>query len=157
MGDLLFPAINFALFAILLYSLLKKPVKGFVHERHVTLSQTLKEVRQQLKEAREQFEEFSAKLGAVKVEEDSILDAAKKEALESQTRILNYASERSNQIIRDAKESTQRAFVELKAELKKEFADQVVAQAEQLIKKRLTGEDQQRIRKRFSSEVGESK
>lgn len=154
METLFWPAVNLSLLIALLAYKLKGPMKTYIRSRHETIRSGLDEAQSLLSSAQSQFDEFSAKLKGLK-NEVVLMERQSREGAESaRDKMLNQAKEAAGLIVSDARESAVAAANDLKDEIRIEFAEGVISEAERLIQERLTGDDRERIRKEFSSQVG---
>lgn len=154
METLIWPVFNFVVFVGLLGYFLRKPAGEFVNSRHVKLKTNLQEVRDLLGRAQTKMAEYQSKLKVVEVEKEAILKQSRSEATAQSNRILNKAQELRSMIVQEANASEALRMNELRAELRGEIGNRIVAESEQLLKERLTQEDHERIRRKFSQQVG---
>lgn len=133
---------------------LNRPVRDFVAKRHVTIKDEIGNVRTQLRQAQEKYDEFSAKLKAIDAEIANLREQAKQDAAAIKQKILTESRRVSSQVISDAKSSGDALFAELKSQLYSELSQRVLDRAETILRDRLTGDDQARMRAEFSNEVG---
>ena len=153
MTSLIVPFLNLLILVTVLVVYLRKPLRDFVSSRHTGIAASLREAQENLRTAQKDHQEFSAKLKAISAELQSIRDQAKEDARLSRDRIAAEARQLSERVVVDAKATAQGMIHELQAQLYAQTADQVFAKVEGLLKERLTGEDQARIRKQFSEQM----
>lgn len=147
------PAFNFFVLVGALAYYLKQPLKSFVHQRHLTVGEDLRKVRQLLRESQERYDEFSAKLKAIDVELTSLREQARQDAQTTKLRILSEAQRTSGHIVADARTAAEGLYSELKSKLYGDFAGRILERAESIMRERLTGDDRARIQKEFSTQV----
>lgn len=133
---------------------LRAPLKAFVRTRHESLRDEVARVGTQLKDAQHRYDEFSAKLKAIEAEVQAIHDQMRADADAVRVRVVNEARALAQNIVADSRATSEAMFVELKAQLRGELAQQVIDRAEGLIRERLTGDDRARIRSEFSQQLG---
>lgn len=153
MHELIAPAINLSILLTVLGYYLRAPLKDFVASRHVTLRDEVQRVRKMLREAQEQFDEFSAKLKAIDAEVMALKDQAKQDAQVTKNRIVTEAMKLSENVVVDARATATAMFSELKGRLTTELGFRVLDRAESILREKLTGADQARIRQEFSKQV----
>jgi F-type H+-transporting ATPase subunit b len=146
----------FILFSGITY-LVRKPLKEFVFTRHTTLREELETTRAMLAAAQKKFQEFSNRLHAMDSEIETLVRESREEAQGSKVRILTEAKKMSDTILIDSKKASETMLLEFKKQIKTEFAGQVLARAETILKSKLTGDDRVRLVKDFSKQVGASK
>jgi F-type H+-transporting ATPase subunit b len=148
------PTINVLILVGFLAYKLRGPLKKFVADRHSFLRDELERVGIQLRQARERFEEFSARLSSMEGEVTELRKQAKKDAQEMRTRLLADAKKNSESIVSDAHAASASMYTDLRNQLRTEYGLKVIDRAEELLRQRLTSDDQARIRKEFSRQVG---
>ncbi len=153
METLLWPVVNLLLLIALLFHLLRKPVTVALQGRHTTLRDEIQRVREQLTQAQARFDQFSAKLRTMESEAENLFQQSKQDATQTKEALISKASRASQTIVQEAKQGTSLRFEDLKREVRTEFSGKVLAKAEEIIRKRLTGEERARILKEFSSQM----
>ena len=146
--------VNFSLLIGLLAYVTRKPLKEFIQGRHKALSQDINDVADQLRESRTKFEEFSAKLGAIDSETQTLKKRAAKDAEQARDRIIGGAKETAGVIVADARTGAEGILGDLRVELRQELALQVVTEAEASLTKHLNDQERVRIRQKISAELG---
>ncbi len=153
MKELILPFINFTMLVGLLVWKLKAPIRSFVVQRHVSLRDELKRVREMLVGAQAKYDEFTGKLKAMDAEIVSLREQAKQDAAASKTRVVAEAQRLSATIATDARASAQGLYTQVKNELFLEVGMKTIDRAENILRERLTGDDRARIRQEFSNQV----
>lgn len=154
METLLAPAVNLFILIAVLFYFLRKPVIEFVTSRHHTLRSELEEVKNLLRLAQNEYDDFNGKLKAVDHEIRSLKEHSQNQARETEARLLSQAKKASELILSDAKVAAQNLFKKCKTDIREEFTRAVLHKAEGEIQSRLTGDDQKRIRREFSTKMG---
>ena len=153
MHSLLISSLNLLiLIAILVYKL-RFPVSDFVQQRHHAIRLELKQVRDQLHQAQEQYNDFSAKLRAIDAETATLRDQAQQDVQALEHRMVQESRRITRQVVSDARAVGESLVLELKSQLYTDWSLQVLERAESLLKERLTGDDQVRIRQEFSQQM----
>jgi F0F1-type ATP synthase membrane subunit b/b' len=153
MNELILPFINLLILIGVLAYYLRAPLRAFVLERHTTLRDELRRVRDLLANAKARYDEFTAKLKAMEAEIQSLRDQARQDAATAKSKILAEAQALSATIVSDARRSAQGLYGQLKSELFVQAGQRVLDRAEELLRERLTGDDRARIRHEFSAQV----
>ncbi len=153
MDPIITSSINFLILVGFMVYKLRQPVIHFVSQRHHSIRDELQRVREQLHQAQEKYDEFSAKLKAIDVEVSALREQTKQDTVAMKQRIVNEARRIAAMAAVDAKNAADGLFIEFKGQLYSEWSAQVLERAECLLKKRLTGDDQARIRQEFSQQM----
>ena len=143
---------NFALLAVLVYLILRKPIGEKVRTRRDTLEAAVSEAREMrdraeaaLAEAREKTEALDLEMARLRKE---ILDRGKAES----DRIDAEAEKRSDRIARDAEALVEQEIARMSQRIREEVVDGVIGRAEEILRETVRAEDQARL----SSEYAES-
>jgi F0F1-type ATP synthase membrane subunit b/b' len=153
MQHLIYSTINLGLILGIIGYLLRKPLGEFMSSRHHSTVKDIADVRDLARRAEEKFQDYSAKLKAIDVEVQSILNQAQRETAEIKKKIVENAEKISKTLIKDAGSSLDAMLVEVKAQIRREFAETLVARLEKQLSSSLTGEDRSRIQKEFSTQL----
>ncbi len=157
MHSLIAPLINFIILVTILVFAMKKPLKEMVRERHETLKDKLEATQRELAAAQKKFEEYSMKLRSLEGELTDYRRAADEDVEAMKTRVIHEAKKMADNIVVDAKKTSEAMAGEFKDKMRAEFAQSVLARAEGIIRSRLSDGDRERIRKDFSKEVEASR
>ena len=151
--ELAFPLFNFVVLVGLLYWKLSGPTVQFVRDRHAFIRDELKRVADQLSSARTKFDEFSAKLKAIGAEVEALRMQSAQEGEAMKVRIVTDAKRLGSSIVTESHASAKEVFADAKSELRVRLGLRILDRTEQLLRTRLTGDDQARIRREFSQKV----
>lgn len=154
MYSLITSAINLGILIWIIARYTKAPIRQFIQARHETLRDELERTAKDLATAKKRYEEFSSRLSAMGAEVASLRQQSKQDSQSAKQRIIDEANRLSAVIVSDAKASSEGLFGDLKRQMRGEFAERVVARAEALLRARLTGEDQVRLREEFARQLG---
>jgi len=144
---------NFTLFIIILYRAAKKPVVEMVAQRHQAIRDAVATNRKRLEEARASYEEYSSKLRVVETEVAAIRQQVRTEAEATRLRIQAAAKTMAASVVSDAQAGAKNVFEDLRRDLLRQLAEQVMTKAEAGVRKNLTGDLKAKIRQEFSSEM----
>jgi len=153
MESLVYPLINVLILIAFLATKMRAPIREFAAQRHLSIRGEIQSVQEQLRQAQEKYDEFSAKLKAVDAEIAILKEQTKQESASLKQKITNEARRVAGSVVSDAKNAAEGMFADLKGKLYCDLVNQVLDQAQGLLKERLTGEDRDRMRKEFSSQV----
>ena len=132
---------------------LKDPIRDYVSQRHRTIKDDLADVETRVAEAKKAFESSSAKLDSVQSEVAALRKQLSHDLEKGQKTILAEADQLARTIVADSKRVSDGLFEQLKREVHLELVGKVIDQTEEILKGKLTGDDQLRIRKEFSQDV----
>lgn len=153
-NDLVPGAFNLSLLIGLLFFKTREPLRQFIRERHETIRNELQKTAADLRNARQRFEEFSGRLGSMQTEAATLREQSKQDAQSAKTRIGEDAKRLASAIVGDARAAGEGLYGDFRRQLREEFAEKVITRAEALLKARLTGEDQARLREDFTRQLG---
>lgn len=154
MASLIPSAVNLAILVGILVFYTREPLRQFVRTRHETLRDELQKTALDLRTAKQRYEEFSGRLASMESEAASLRQQAKDDARAAKTRVVEDAKRLAQTIVTDARAAGEGLYSDFRRQLREEFAEKVVARAEALLKARLTGEDQARLREDFTRQLG---
>ena len=139
--DLLWRALNFFLFAAIIYKLTAKPARNALNQREEGIKTTLEELEKEKQLARQKFLEYEAKLAQLDKEKEKII----KEFIAIGEAEKQKIIEEANKIAEQIKEGAKRAAVQeakmAKKELRAEIAEMATKMAEDIIKENFKAED----------------
>lgn len=155
--DLTFRTANFLVFAgILIYLLTKKlPVKDFFAQRSQEIAQSLSDLEAKKAAAALALQEAEARLAEVAAERDQIIQQFVAEGQLEKAKIIQKAEMVAARIKDMAALSIAQETKKAAQELKVEVANQATKLAEELIKKKMTPTDQQRLVDEYLEKVVE--
>jgi F-type H+-transporting ATPase subunit b len=155
--DLMWRTVNFVVFAgILGYLLIKKfPVKDFFAKRSQEIAQALSELEAQKAAAAQALQEAEARLALVAAERDQIIQQFVEEGQLEKAKIIQKGEMVATRIKDMAALSIAQETKKAAQELKQEVASQATQLAEELIKKKITPADQQRLVDEYLEKVVE--
>jgi len=137
--------LNFAVLAIALFLLLKKPAVNFFSSRTKGIKEEIWTLEYKKAEAEKQLAEYQAKFKNLDQETQKIVEEYVKQGEEAKARILAEAEEQSVKLEQMAKRNIEQEFKAAKIKLQQEIADKVMVNAEELIKASISSEDQNKL------------
>lgn len=152
--DLAWRAMNFTGLLIILVWALKKPFSSGLAARRQTIRDQFEDLEAQRAEAEQKYKEFEGKLSSIDQEAASILEAARSQGEIERKRIIEDANRAAGDIKRQAEMAVQHELAEATKLLREEIAEQAVATAEEIIKKNLQVEDQDKLIDDYLTKVG---
>lgn len=145
MHELLSPTINFSLFVVLLFVLLRKPLKKMLVDRRSSIETLVSEARAQKDAADKKYAEFSQKLALFESEAKAINERARADAEAMKAKIIAEAKASAEKIVSDAQATVDANLQEYKDEIKKETIAKAIELAEKIIREAVSADDQRRI------------
>lgn len=151
--DFIYRVMNFGVLALILYFVLRKPAGGFFKGRRETIEQTLNDFEKKKAETEARFKELESKLSNLEGEREAIMADYLKEGEEEKAKIIQGAHEMAARIKAQAEATINQEIKSAKADLMREIAELSASMAEDLIKKNITEQDQQRLVEEYLEKV----
>ncbi|MFO7990394.1 MAG: F0F1 ATP synthase subunit B [Thermodesulfobacteriota bacterium] len=137
--------LNFAVLAIGLFLLGRKPAKAFFSSRKKEIADELKDLEQKKAEAEKQLAEYQARFNNLDQESRQIIEDYIKQGEEAKKRIIAQAEAQAEKLEDMAKRSIEQEFKTARMKLQKEISALAVDRAEQVIQNAISSEDQEKI------------
>mgnify|MGYP001619712768 CR=1 FL=1 len=147
-------AINFGLYAALLFFLLRKPVKSYFRDRETAFSQALVKAKQAKDEAEQKKREVQDRLTQLQSTADQSVREARAEAELLKTKIIAEAQDMAKRLREEAQRSAAIEIERAKTELREELLDQSVALSQKILKEKMAEPDQKRLQTEFVDKIG---
>jgi F-type H+-transporting ATPase subunit b len=155
--DLGLRILNFAILAGILYKLLNKPISSFFTSRREDIQTMIAELDAKQREAEAMTAEFTAKMAALETETKQIVTEMISEGEAERKKILEAAQRQAEYIKQQAQVAVQQEVKIAKDSLQAEIAEMSVAKAEELLRKKMKADDQDRLVRDFMTSVAEAK
>ena len=133
---------NFAVLAIGLFLLLKKPVSQALNARIQGIKEQLADLEAQKKAAEDQLAEYNQKLATLEGEAENIVAEYVRQGEEAKARILAEAEKTADKLEEQAKKNIEHEFQKAREDIQAEIIDKALLKAEEIIKSRISDEDQ---------------
>lgn len=140
-----FRVMNFTVLAVALFFVLRKPLSQALRTRIKTIKEQLDDLEAQKAEAEKQLAEYNDKLAQLEKEAEKIVDDYIRQGNEAKARILKEAEASAEKLQAQARRNIEHEFEQAKAGLQKEIFEKSLMKAEEIIKGRITDDDQDRI------------
>lgn len=140
-----FRVMNFAVLAIALVFILRKPLSQALSSRIKGIKEQLDDLEAQKAEAEKKLAEYNQQLAQLEKEAEKIVDDYVRQGNEAKARILKEAEASAEKLQVQARRNIEHEFEQAKLELQKEIFEKSLVKAEGIIKSKFTGEDQNRI------------
>jgi F0F1-type ATP synthase membrane subunit b/b' len=146
--------INFGILAAGYYFLGRKPVAAGLQARRDTISKDIEEAQRMKVEAEARAKTYQSKLEKLEEElaaaRESLVRAGEAEG----ERIVREAETKAERMRKDAEFLVQQELKQLRGELLRGTVDAAIAAAEELLKKRVTSADQERLAEDYLADLG---
>jgi len=136
---------NFAVLAIALVFVLRKPLSQALSSRIKGIKEQLDDLEAQKAEAEKKLAEYNQQLAQLEKEAEKIVDDYVRQGNEAKARILKEAEASAEKLQVQARRNIEHEFTQAKLELQKEIFEKSLVKAEEIIKGKFTGQDQDRI------------
>lgn len=156
-SDFLFRVINFTIMAAILIKLLKKPLSKYFASRREDIQKMLADLELKKQEAEQKCAEYKAKLAALEDETQKIVSEYIQDGEIERKKILAAAERQAEYIKEQAEVSIQQEIKAAKESLQKEVSELSVTAAEDILRKNVQSEDQERLVRDFMTKVVEAK
>ena len=140
-----FRVMNFVVLVVALVFVLRKPLSQALGSRIKVIKEQLEDLEVQKTEAEKQLAEYNQKLAQLEKEAEKIVEDYIRQGHEAKARILKEAEASAEKLQVQARRNIEHEFEQAKLELQKEIFEKSLAKAEEIIKNKITGEDQNRI------------
>jgi len=140
-----YKVMNFAVLAIGLFILLRKPVSQALNDRIKGIKEQLSELEEKKEAAEKKLAEYNEKFLKLDSEAEQIVAEYIKQGNEAKARILKEAESAASKLEEQAKKNIANEFKKAKAKLHEEILEQALVKAEDIIQNKITGEDQDRL------------
>jgi F-type H+-transporting ATPase subunit b len=144
---------NFAVLAIGLFLVLRKPVSQALSGRIQGIKEQLAELEQKKAAAEAKLVEYDAKMAELDKEADALVAEYVKQGEEAKARILKEAEVAAEKLKEQASKNIAYEFQQAKAALKVEIVEKALAKAETIIKEKISSEDQEKLVDEYLAKV----
>jgi F-type H+-transporting ATPase subunit b len=136
---------NFTVLAVALVFILRKPLSQALSSRIKTIKEQLDDLESQKADAEKQLADYNEKLAELEKEAEKIVDDYVRQGNEAKARILKEAEASAEKLQVQARRNIEHEFEQAKAELQKEIFEKSLVKAEEIIKSRISDDDQDKI------------
>ena len=140
-----FRVMNFVVLVVALGFVLRKPLSQALNSRIKVIKAQLDDLETQKAEAEKQLDEYNDKLAQLEKEAEKIVDDYVRQGNEAKARILKEAEASAAKLQVQARRNIEHEFAQAKLELQKEIFEKSLVKAEEIIRSKFSGEDQDRI------------
>ena len=136
---------NFAVLAGALFLLLRKPVSQALDARIKGIKEQLSELEAKKKEAEKQLAAYNEKYANLEQEAERLIAEYIRQGNEAKVRILAEAQTAAEKLQEQARRNIEHEFKQAKVKLQEEILEKALVKAEELIKSKITVQDQEKL------------
>ncbi len=136
---------NFAVLAIALFFLLRKPVSQALNARIEGIKEQLATLEARKKEAEKALAEYDRKLAGLDQEAQLIVEEYIRQGKDARDRILKEAEGAADKLEQQARRNIEQEFEQARARLQSEVMEKAIGKAEEIIRQRINDQDQERL------------
>ena len=140
-----FRVMNFAVLFIGLFFLLRKPVKKALNARIEGIKDQLHDLEARKGAAEKELEKYKEQLALLDKESESIIDEYIKQGEAAQAKIIAEAESAAEKLQEQARRNIEHEFKQAEVALKEEILENALQRAEDIIKSKVSTEDQERL------------
>ncbi len=144
---------NFAVLAIGLIILLRKPVSSALNDRIKGIKEQLDDLETKKLEAEKNLAQYNERLSLLDKEAEKIVAEYIKQGNEAKKRILDAASDAALKLEEQARRNIEHEFKQARLKLKEEVVEKALVMAEEIIKRNITGKDQEKLVSEYLEKV----
>jgi F-type H+-transporting ATPase subunit b len=136
---------NFAVLAIALFFILRKPMSQALGARIEGIKDQLSKLEARKKEAEQELAKYNEKLSLMGQEAEKIVEEYVRQGNEAKVRILKEAESAAVKLEDQARRNIAHEFERAKLQLQEEILEKALVKAEGIVKRNITDEDQDRL------------
>ena len=140
-----FRVLNFTVLVVALFLILRKPVATALSSRVDGIKKQLADLEAQKEAAEKKLAEYSDKLSELEKEAEHIVADYIKQGNEAKARILKEAEASAEKLQAQARRNIEHEFDQAKKQLQAEVLEKSLAKAEEMIKEKISADDQNRL------------
>lgn len=140
-----YKVMNFVVLAAALFFIARKPVKEFFSSRTTGIHEELEGLELKKAEAEKVLAGYADKIAALDQEAERIVSDYVAQGEDAKKRILAEAEAQAAKLEEMAKRTIEQEFKSAKDQLRQEISEKALAQAEAIVKKSISTEDQDRL------------
>ena len=148
-----YKVMNFAVLAVGLYLVVRKPVASALDGRIENIKEDLRVLEAEKAEAEKQLAEYNKRIATLDKEVEKIVSEYKQQGEAAKAKILASAKESAEKLEEQAKRNIENEFELARQKLRTDIFEQAVVRAEELVKGKITSEDQDRLIEEYLDKV----
>jgi len=131
--------------AIALFWLLRKPASKALNARIQGIKDQLSELEAKKKDAEKELAGYKERLSLLEQESGKLVQEYIRQGEEAKARILEEAKQAAEKLEEQARRNIENEFKQAKLQLQEDILEKALVEAEALIKKKITTEDQDKL------------
>ncbi len=140
-----YKVMNFAVLAIALVFLIRKPMKKALSDRIEGIRDQLSELEAKKKAAEDELANYNRKFQQLDQESERLIAQYIQQGEEARARIIKEAEGAAEKLQEQARRNIEQEFKKARISLQEEVLEKALAEAEALIKNRISDDDQERL------------
>ncbi len=144
---------NFAVLAVGLFLLLRKPASQALNGRIKGITQELQDLENRKAEAEKQLAEYNNRLALLDKEAERIMAEYIRQGEEARARILKEAESAADKLQAQAQKNINHEFKQAGLKLQSQIVEKALARAEEIIQKDISAADQTRLVEEYLNKV----
>lgn len=136
---------NFAVLAVGLFFLLKKPVSQALNSRISGIKEQLADLESKKEKVEQELTQYKEKLSLLDKEAEKIVGEYIRQGKEAKERILKEAEAAAQRLEEQAHRNIEQEFAQVKSALRRDIFDKALAKAEDMVRTGITPDDQERL------------
>ena len=140
-----YKVMNFAVLAIGLFFLLRKPTAQALNSRIKGIKDQLDELETKKKTAEKQLAEYNRKFTQLEQEAEKLIEDYIRQGNEAKARIIDEAKKAAEKLEEQAQRNIEHEFKQAKVKLQEEILDKALVKTEEIIKNKITAQDQEKL------------
>ena len=144
---------NFVVLLAALIFVLRKPVKQALSSRIKTIKEQLEDLQAQKAEAEKRLAQYNEKLSQLEGEAEKIVKGYIQQGNEAKAKIIKEAEATAEKLQQQAKRNIEHEFGKARQELQKDVVEKSLVQAEEMLKKSITDQDQDKLVNEYLDKV----
>jgi len=146
--------VNFGILVAGYYLIGKKPIAAALQNRRSAIAKEIEDAEQMRREAEARAKTYQAKLDRLDEEMRTAREALVRAGEAERDRIVAEAEENAERMRKDAEFLVEQEIKQIRQDLWREAVEGAVAAAEELLKKRVTSADQERLAEDYLADLG---
>jgi F-type H+-transporting ATPase subunit b len=138
---------------VALILVLRKPISQALSSRVKTIKEQLESLEKQKAEAEKKLAQYNEKLSQLESEAEEIVQGYIQQGNEAKAKILKEAEASAEKLQIQAKRNIENEFSKARQELQREVVEKSLVQAEEMLKKAISDEDQDKLVNEYLDKV----
>lgn len=144
---------NFAVLAIALFFLLRKPVSQFLGDRIQGIQSQLEDLESKKIEAEKKLAEYNARLSNLSAESEKIIQQYREQGEAIRDKVIKEAQAAAAKLEEQALRNIDHEFKQAKLRLEQEILEKAITKAEEQLKRKITDQDQDKLIDEYLTKV----